>query len=354
MKKFNLVSKFKAAGDQPMAIKSLIEGIESGDQHQTLLGVTGSGKTYSMAEIIEKTGKTTLIMAPNKTLAAQLYSEMRDFFPDNSVEYFVSYYDYYQPEAYVPVSDTFIEKDASLNEHIEQMRLSATKSLTERKDAIVVASVSAIYGLGDPKTYLKMKLHLVSGDIIDQRKILKRLVELQYTRNDLELRRGTYQIKGEIIDIFPADSEKEALRVELFDREIESLSIFDPLTGQLLKRINRFTIYPKTHYVTPKEIMDNASVLIKEELKKRLIFFSQENKLLEAQRLKERTNYDLEMIAEMGYCSGIENYSRYISGGKAGEPPPCLLDYMPNDGLIILDESHVTVPQIGGMYKGDR
>ena len=354
MKKFNLVSKFEAAGDQPMAIKSLIEGIESGDQHQTLLGVTGSGKTYSMAEIIEKTGKTTLIMAPNKTLAAQLYSEMRDFFPDNSVEYFVSYYDYYQPEAYVPVSDTFIEKDASLNEHIEQMRLSATKSLTERKDAIVVASVSAIYGLGDPKTYLKMKLHLVSGDIIDQRKILKRLVELQYTRNDLELRRGTYQIKGEIIDIFPADSEKEALRVELFDREIESLSIFDPLTGQLLKRINRFTVYPKTHYVTPKEIMDNASILIKEELKKRLIFFSQENKLLEAQRLKERTNYDLEMIAEMGYCSGIENYSRYISGGKAGEPPPCLLDYMPNDGLIILDESHVTVPQIGGMYKGDR
>ena len=354
MKKFNLVSKFKAAGDQPMAIKSLIEGIKSGDQHQTLLGVTGSGKTYSMAEIIEKTGKTTLIMAPNKTLAAQLYSEMRDFFPDNSVEYFVSYYDYYQPEAYVPVSDTFIEKDASLNEHIEQMRLSATKSLTERKDAIVVASVSAIYGLGDPKTYLKMKLHLVSGDMIDQRKILKRLVELQYTRNDLELRRGTYQIKGEIIDIFPADSEKEALRVELFDREIESLSIFDPLTGQLLKRINRFTVYPKTHYVTPKEIMDNASVLIKEELKKRLIFFSQENKLLEAQRLKERTNYDLEMIAEMGYCSGIENYSRYISGGKAGEPPPCLLDYMPNDGLIILDESHVTVPQIGGMYKGDR
>ena len=354
MKKFNLVSKFKAAGDQPMAIKSLIEGINLGDQHQTLLGVTGSGKTYSMAEIIEKTGKTTLIMAPNKTLAAQLYSEMRDFFPDNSVEYFVSYYDYYQPEAYVPVSDTFIEKDASLNEHIEQMRLSATKSLTERKDAIVVASVSAIYGLGDPKTYLKMKLHLVSGDIIDQRKILKRLVELQYTRNDLELRRGTYQIKGEIIDIFPADSEKEALRVELFDREIETLSIFDPLTGQLLKRINRFTVYPKTHYVTPKEIMDNASVLIKEELKKRLIFFSQENKLLEAQRLKERTNYDLEMIAEMGYCSGIENYSRYISGGKAGEPPPCLLDYMPNDGLIILDESHVTVPQIGGIYKGDR
>ena len=354
MKKFNLISEYNAAGDQPMAIESLVEGIETGDQHQTLLGVTGSGKTFSMAEIIKRTNKTTLIMAPNKTLAAQLYSEMRDFFPDNSVEYFVSYYDYYQPEAYVPVSDTFIEKDASLNEHIEQMRLSATKSLTERKDAIVVASVSAIYGLGDPKTYLKMKLHLVAGDLIDQRKILKRLVELQYTRNDLELRRGTYQVKGEIIDIFPADSEKEALRVELFDREIESLSVFDPLTGALIKRINRFTIYPKTHYVTPKEIMDNASILIKEELKERLVFFAKENKLLEAQRLKERTNYDLEMIAEMGYCSGIENYSRYISGGKAGEPPPCLLDYLPNDGLVILDESHVTVPQIGGMYKGDR
>ncbi len=354
MKKFNLISKYNAAGDQPMAIESLVEGIQTGDQHQTLLGVTGSGKTFSMAEIIKRTNKTTLIMAPNKTLAAQLYSEMRDFFPDNSVEYFVSYYDYYQPEAYVPVSDTFIEKDASLNEHIEQMRLSATKSLTERKDAIVVASVSAIYGLGDPKTYLKMKLHLVAGDLIDQRKILKRLVELQYTRNDLELRRGTYQVKGEIIDIFPADSEKEALRVELFDREIESLSVFDPLTGAIIKRINRFTIYPKTHYVTPKEVMDNASILIKEELKERLIFFAKENKLLEAQRLKERTNYDLEMIAEMGYCSGIENYSRYISGGKAGEPPPCLLDYLPNDGLVILDESHVTVPQIGGMYKGDR
>ena len=354
MKNFKLVSKYHAAGDQPMAIESLVEGIHSGEKHQTLLGVTGSGKTFSMAEIIQRTNKTTLVMAPNKTLAAQLYSEMRDFFPDNSVEYFVSYYDYYQPEAYVPVSDTFIEKDASLNEHIEQMRLSATKSLTERKDAIVVASVSAIYGLGDPKTYLKMKLHLVVGDIINQRKILKRLVELQYTRNDLELRRGTYQVKGEIIDIFPADAEKEALRVELFDKEIESLSVFDPLTGQLIKHINRFTIYPKTHYVTPKEIMDNASILIKEELKERLVFFSKEDKLLEAQRLKERTNYDLEMIAEMGYCSGIENYSRYISGGKAGEPPPCLLDYLPEDGLIILDESHVTVPQIGGMFRGDR
>ena len=326
----------------------------SGEQHQTLLGVTGSGKTYTMAEVIKETNKTTLVMAPNKTLAAQLYSEMRDFFPDNSVEYFVSYYDYYQPEAYVPVSDTYIEKDASLNEHIEQMRLSATKSLTERKDAIVVASVSAIYGLGDPKQYLKMKLHLVTGDIVNQRQILKRLTELQYTRNDLELRRGTYQVKGEIIDIFPADSEKEALRVELFDKEIENLYTFDPLTGQIYKKVNRFTVYPKTHYVTPKEIMDDASIKIKEELKERLTFFSKENKLLEAQRLKERTNYDLEMIAEMGYCSGIENYSRYISGGQPGEPPSCLLDYLPSDGLIILDESHVTVPQIGGMYKGDR
>ena len=354
MKKFNLKSHYSPAGDQPIAIKSLVEGIMSGEQHQTLLGVTGSGKTYTMAEVIKETNKTTLVMAPNKTLAAQLYSEMRDFFPDNSVEYFVSYYDYYQPEAYVPVSDTYIEKDASLNEHIEQMRLSATKSLTERKDAIVVASVSAIYGLGDPKQYLKMKLHLVAGDIVNQRQILKRLTELQYTRNDLELRRGTYQVKGEIIDIFPADSEKEALRVELFDKEIENLYTFDPLTGQIYKKVNRFTVYPKTHYVTPKEIMDDASIKIKEELKERLTFFSKENKLLEAQRLKERTNYDLEMIAEMGYCSGIENYSRYISGGQPGEPPSCLLDYLPSDGLIILDESHVTVPQIGGMYKGDR
>ena len=354
MKKFNLKSHYSPAGDQPIAIKSLVEGIMAGEQHQTLLGVTGSGKTYTMAEVIKKTNKTTLVMAPNKTLAAQLYSEMRDFFPDNSVEYFVSYYDYYQPEAYVPVSDTYIEKDASLNEHIEQMRLSATKSLTERKDAIVVASVSAIYGLGDPKQYLKMKLHLVTGDIVNQRQILKRLTELQYARNDLELRRGTYQVKGEIIDIFPADSEKEALRVELFDKEIENLYTFDPLTGQIYKKVNRFTVYPKTHYVTPKEIMDDASIKIKEELKERLTFFSKENKLLEAQRLKERTNYDLEMIAEMGYCSGIENYSRYISGGQPGEPPSCLLDYLPSDGLIILDESHVTVPQIGGMYKGDR
>ena len=354
MKQFKLVSNYKPAGDQPAAIKTLIEGINKKEYYQTLLGVTGSGKTFTMAKIIEKTNKTTLIMAPNKTLAAQLYSEMRDFFPENSVEYFVSYYDYYQPEAYVPVSDTYIAKDASLNEHIEQMRLSATKSLVERKDAIVVASVSAIYGLGDPDTYLKMILHLVVGDIIDRRTIYKRLGELQYERNDTELRRGTFSAKGEIIDIFPADSEKEALRIELFDKEIESLYLFDPLTGSIIKQIKRFTVYPKTHYVTPQKIIDNAIIEIKKELKDRLSFFSKEKKELEAQRLRERTGYDLEMMAEMGYCSGIENYSRYIANTKPGEPPPCLLDYMPQDGLIIIDESHVGVPQIGGMYRGDR
>tara|TARA_B100001750_G_C15507352_1_gene601338 strand:- start:929 stop:2872 length:1944 start_codon:yes stop_codon:yes gene_type:complete len=323
-------------------------------RHQTLLGVTGSGKTFTMAHLIEKTNKTSLIIAPNKTLAAQLYTEMRDFFPNNSVEYFVSYYDYYQPEAYVPVSDTYIEKDASLNEHIEQMRLSATKSLFERKDSIVIGTVSAIYGLGDPNTYFKMILHMVVGDIINQRKILRRLSELQYSRNDLELRRGTYQVKGEVLDIFPGDSEREAIRVELSGDEIENLYIFDPLTGEIIKKIKRCTIYPKTHYVTPKEILDNAVVKIKDELKSRLSFLKNKNKLLEAQRLKERTNFDLEMIQEMGYCSGIENYSRYICGRDAGRPPPCLLDYMPNDGLIIIDESHVTVPQLGGMYRGDR
>ena len=317
-------------------------------------GQTGSGKTFTMAHLIEKTNKTSLIIAPNKTLAAQLYTEMRDFFPNNSVEYFVSYYDYYQPEAYVPVSDTYIEKDASLNEHIEQMRLSATKSLFERKDSIVIGTVSAIYGLGDPNTYFKMILHMVVGDIINQRKILRRLSELQYSRNDLELRRGTYQVKGEVLDIFPGDSEREAIRVELSGDEIENLYIFDPLTGEIIKKIKRCTIYPKTHYVTPKEILDNAVVKIKDELKSRLSFLKNKNKLLEAQRLKERTNFDLEMIQEMGYCSGIENYSRYICGRDAGRPPPCLLDYMPNDGLIIIDESHVTVPQLGGMYRGDR
>jgi len=354
MRKLILSTKLKASGDQPKAITALVKGVQTGMRHQTLLGVTGSGKTFTMAHLIEKTNKTSLIIAPNKTLAAQLYTEMRDFFPNNSVEYFVSYYDYYQPEAYVPVSDTYIEKDASLNEHIEQMRLSATKSLFERKDSIVIGTVSAIYGLGDPNTYFKMILHMVVGDIINQRKILRRLSELQYSRNDLELRRGTYQVKGEVLDIFPGDSEREAIRVELSGDEIENLYIFDPLTGEIIKKIKRCTIYPKTHYVTPKEILDNAVVKIKDELKSRLSFLKNKNKLLEAQRLKERTNFDLEMIQEMGYCSGIENYSRYICGRDAGRPPPCLLDYMPNDGLIIIDESHVTVPQLGGMYRGDR
>ena len=354
MKSFKISSNYTPSGDQPTAIEALVSGVTENQRHQTLLGVTGSGKTFTMAKIIESTNKTTLIMAPNKTLAAQLYTEMRDFFPSNSVEYFVSYYDYYQPEAYVPVSDTYIAKDASLNEHIEQMRLSATKSLVERKDAIVVASVSAIYGLGDPKTYLKMILHLVQGDVINRKAIQDRLVELQYERNDTELRRGTFSTKGEIIDIFPADSEKDALRIELYDDEIENLYIFDPLTGTINKNIKRFTVYPKSHYVTPQSIIDNAIVEIKQELKSQLKHFSKLNKQLEAQRLRERTNYDLEMMSEMGYCSGIENYSRYIAGTKPGEHPPCLLDYMPRDGLIIIDESHVGVPQIGGMFRGDR
>ncbi len=344
----------RPSGDQPRAIKALVNGVNDKQMHQTLLGVTGSGKTYTMANIIEQTNKTTLILAPNKTLAAQLYAEMREFFPKNSVEYFVSYYDYYQPEAYVPVSDTFIEKDASLNEHIEQMRLSATKSLTERKDAIVVGTVSAIYGLGDPKTYFKMILHLVKGDIINQRDILRKLTELQYVRNDLELRRGTYQVKRQVIDIFPGDSEKHAVRVDLFGDEIENIFLFDPLTGDIFKQLNRVTIYPKTHYVTPQNIIENAMINIKKELKTRIKYFSDNSKLIEEQRIRERTNYDLEMMKEMGYCSGIENYSRYLSGRKPGEPPPCLLDYMPKDGLVIVDESHVGVPQMGGMYRGDQ
>ena len=344
----------KPSGDQPKAISALVDGINKNQQHQTLLGVTGSGKTYTMANIIEQTNKTTLILAPNKTLAAQLYAEMREFFPKNSVEYFVSYYDYYQPEAYVPVSDTFIEKDASLNEHIEQMRLSATKSLTERKDAIVVGTVSAIYGLGDPETYFKMILHIVKGDVINQRDILRKLTELQYTRNDLELRRGTYQVKGQVIDIFPGDSEKHAVRVDLFGDEVENIFLFDPLTGDIVKQLNRVTVYPKTHYVTPQNIIDDAMVNIKKELKERIKFFAENSKAIEEQRIRERTNYDLEMMKEMGYCSGIENYSRYLSGRKPGEPPPCLLDYMPKDGLVIIDESHVGVPQMGGMYRGDQ
>jgi excinuclease ABC subunit B len=344
----------KPNGDQPKAIKALVDGISKSLSHQTLLGVTGSGKTYTMANIISQTNKTTLVLAPNKTLAAQLYAEMREFFPNNSVEYFVSYYDYYQPEAYVPVSDTFIEKDASLNEHIEQMRLSATKSLTERKDAIVVGTVSAIYGLGDPETYFKMILHVVKGDVIHQRDILRKLTELQYVRNDIELRRGTYQVKGQVIDIFPGDSEKHAIRVDLFGDEIENIFLFDPLTGDVVKQLNRVTVYPKTHYVTPQHKIDDAMIKIKKELKERIKYFSDNSKLIEEQRIRERTNYDLEMMKEMGYCSGIENYSRYLSGRNPGDPPPCLLDYMPDDGLVIIDESHVGVPQLGGMYRGDQ
>ena len=354
MKRLTLKSPMKPSGDQPKAIDALVSGISKNLKHQTLLGVTGSGKTFTMANIISKTNKTSLVLAPNKTLAAQLYSEMKEFFPGNSVEYFVSYYDYYQPEAYVPVSDTFIEKDASLNEHIEQMRLSATKSLTERKDAIVVGTVSAIYGLGDPKTYFKMILHLVKGDIIHQRDILRKLTELQYIRNDIELRRGTYQVKGQIIDIFPGDSEKYAIRVDLFGDEIENIFLFDPLTGDIFKQLNRVTVYPKTHYVTPQHKIDDAMIQIKKELKERIKYFSDNSKLIEEQRIRERTNYDLEMMREMGYCSGIENYSRYLSGRNPGDPPPCLLDYMPDDGLVIIDESHVGVPQLGGMYRGDQ
>ncbi len=354
MKRLTLKSNMKPNGDQPKAIKALVDGISKNLNHQTLLGVTGSGKTYTMANIISQTNKTTLVLAPNKTLAAQLYAEMREFFPNNSVEYFVSYYDYYQPEAYVPVSDTFIEKDASLNEHIEQMRLSATKSLTERKDAIVVGTVSAIYGLGDPETYFKMILHVVKGDVIHQRDILRKLTELQYVRNDIELRRGTYQVKGQVIDIFPGDSEKHAIRVDLFGDEIENIFLFDPLTGDVVKQLNRVTVYPKTHYVTPQHKIDDAMIKIKKELKERIKFFSDNSKLIEEQRIRERTNYDLEMMKEMGYCSGIENYSRYLSGRNPGDPPPCLLDYMPDDGLVIIDESHVGVPQLGGMYRGDQ
>jgi len=350
---FNLETDYQPAGDQPDAIKSLVDGLNDGLMHQTLLGVTGSGKTFTMANIIAQTQRPTIIMAHNKTLAAQLYGEMKEFFSDNSVEYFVSYYDYYQPEAYVPASDIYIEKDASINEHIEQMRLSATKALMERSDTIIVATVSAIYGLGDPESYLKMMLHLDRGERIDQREILNRLADLQYTRNDLELSRGTYRVRGEVIDIYPADSDIEAVRVELFDDEIEQLSYFDPLTGEVLRKVPRLTVYPKTHYVTPREIMLNAVDQIKVELKDRLEELYKNNRLVEAQRLQERTRYDMEMIVEVGYCSGIENYSRYLSGRPAGAPPPCLLDYLPDEALIIIDESHASIPQIGAMYKGD-
>ncbi len=353
-KPFKVNSKYQPAGDQPSAIENLVKGIDAGLAHQTLLGVTGSGKTFTIANVIEKVQRPTLVMAHNKTLAAQLYGEFKEFFPDNAVEYFVSYYDYYQPEAYVPSSDTFIEKDSSVNEHIEQMRLSATKALMERKDAIVVATVSAIYGLGDPDSYLKMMLHLVRGDHIDQRKILRRLAELQYTRNDVDFYRGTYRVRGEVIDIFPADSETEAVRVELFDDEVENLSVFDPLTGEVLRKTPRFTIYPKTHYATPRERVLEAIELIKEELKERLEYLRSVDKLVEAQRLEQRTKYDLEMMQELGYCTGVENYSRFLSGRSAGEPPPTLFDYLPPESLLVVDESHVTVPQIGAMYKGDR
>ncbi|QYX66743.1 excinuclease ABC subunit UvrB [Shewanella putrefaciens] len=351
---FQLESQFAPAGDQPTAIAKLVDGLEAGLACQTLLGVTGSGKTFTIANVIQKLGRPTIIMAPNKTLAAQLYGEMKEFFPHNAVEYFVSYYDYYQPEAYVPASNTFIEKDASVNAHIEQMRLSATKALLERKDVVLIASVSAIYGLGDPDSYLKMLLHLRQGDVMGQRDILIRLSELQYTRNDIELQRGTYRVRGEVIDVFPADSERNAIRVELFDDEIERLSEFDPLTGHIIKRIARTTVYPKTHYVTPREKIIAATEFIKEELRERKQYLFDNNKLIEAQRIHERVQYDVEMMVELGYCSGIENYSRYLSGRAPGEGPPTLLDYLPADGLLIIDESHVTVPQIGAMYKGDR
>jgi len=354
VKEFRIKSDYLPAGDQPQAIGNLVTGLQDGLAHQTLLGVTGSGKTFTIANVIQQLQRCTLILAPNKTLAAQLYGEMREFFPDNAVEYFVSYYDYYQPEAYVPSSDTYIEKDASINEHIEQMRLSATKALLERPDSIIVATVSAIYGLGDPQSYLQMVLHLDQGDPIDQRKILRRLAEIQYTRNDIELHRATYRVRGEVIDIFPAESEREAVRIELFDDEIESLAWFDPLTGEVLRKVPRVTIHPKTHYVTQRQTILDAIEAIKIELKERLEHLFAANKLVEAQRLEQRTRFDIEMMQEIGYCSGIENYSRYLSGRNAGEPPPTLFDYLPNSALLVIDESHVTIPQLGGMYRGDR
>ncbi|MGO2497709.1 MAG: excinuclease ABC subunit UvrB [Vibrio litoralis] len=354
-KLYQLVSDYQPAGDQPEAIAKLSEGLEVGLAHQTLLGVTGSGKTFTLANVIAKAQRPTILLAPNKTLAAQLYGEMKSFFPNNAVEYFVSYYDYYQPEAYVPTTDTFIEKDSSVNAHIEQMRLSATKSLIERKDAIIVASVSAIYGLGDPDSYLKMMLHIRRGDILEQRDIIRRLAELQYSRNDMVFERGNFRVRGEVIDVFPADSEHDAIRLEMFDEEVECISVFDPLTGAIKQRdIARATIYPKTHYVTPRERILEAIEDIKDELVERQKALRENNKLLEDQRITQRTQFDIEMMNELGFCSGIENYSRYLSGRKEGEPPPTLFDYLPHDGLLIIDESHVTVPQIGAMYKGDR
>ncbi|PHS32452.1 MAG: excinuclease ABC subunit B [Methylophaga sp.] len=353
-KQLELISEFEPAGDQPAAIKALVEGIENGEMWQTLLGVTGSGKTFTVANVAQQLQRPMMIMAPNKTLAAQLYSEMKDFFPNNAVEYFVSYYDYYQPEAYVPSSDTFIDKDASVNEQIEQMRLSATKAMLERRDAIIVSSVSCIYGLGDKDAYLEMVLHLVVGNSINQRDMLKRLTELQYKRNDVELHRGTYRVRGEVIDIFPAESERDAVRIELFDDDIEQISYFDPLTGEILQRVTRITIYPKTHYVTPRAQLLSAVDKIKAELSLRLKQLTDDNKLVEAQRLEQRTRFDIEMIMELGYCNGIENYSRHLSDREEGAAPPTLFDYLPDDAILVLDESHVMVPQIGAMYKGDR
>jgi excinuclease ABC subunit B len=351
---FELYADYSPAGDQPQAIEKLIDGLTSGLAHQTLLGVTGSGKTFTVANVIQQLQRPTLVLAHNKTLAAQLYGEFKVFFPKNAVEYFVSYYDYYQPEAYVPASDTFIEKDASINEHIEQMRLSATKALLERPDSIIVATVSAIYGLGDPQAYLSMVLHMSRGDILEQRKLLRRLADMQYTRNEIDLQQGTYRVRGDVIDIFPAESEREAVRVELFDERIDSLSLFDPLTGEVLRKVPRLTVYPSTHYVTPKERVHKAVDEIRDELRSRLAELNAAGKLLEAQRLQQRTLFDLEMMNEVGYCAGIENYSRFLSGRQPGEPPPCLFDYLPNNALLVIDESHQTIPQLGAMYKGDR
>jgi excinuclease ABC subunit B len=353
-KPFELKAEYAPAGDQPEAIEKLVEGLRSGYAHQTLLGVTGSGKTFSIANVIQQVQRPTLVMAHNKTLAAQLYGEFREFFPQNAVEYFVSYYDYYQPEAYVPSSDTYIEKDSSINEHIEQMRLSATKALLERSDVIIVATVSSIYGLGDPSTYLAMVLHLVRGERMDQRRLLRRLADMQYTRNELDLTQGTYRVRGDVVDIFPAESEREALRVELFDESIESLTVFDPLTGAISRKVPRYTVYPGTHYVTPRERLIGAVDQVREDLRQRLRELRDGGKLLEAQRLEQRTLFDMEMMKEVGYCAGIENYSRYLSGREPGEPPPCLFDYLPTNALLVVDESHQTIPQLGAMYKGDR
>jgi excinuclease ABC subunit B len=351
---FDLKADYEPAGDQPEAIRRLIEGLGTGYSHQTLLGVTGSGKTFTIANVIQQLQRPTLVLAHNKTLAAQLYGEFREFFPQNAVEYFVSYYDYYQPEAYVPSSDTYIEKDSSVNEHIEQMRLSATKALLERSDVIIVATVSSIYGLGDPATYLAMVLHLVRGERMDQRRLLRRLADMQYTRNELDLTQGTYRVRGDVIDIFPAESEREALRVELFDETIESLTLFDPLTGAIHRKVPRYTVYPGTHYVTPRERLITAVDQVREDLRVRLRELRDEGKLVEAQRLEQRTIFDMEMMKEVGYCAGIENYSRYLSGREPGEPPPCLFDYLPPNALLVVDESHQTIPQLGAMYKGDR